>query len=78
MPRRSRKVKQSKSSGELSSNHDHLDEMIVAMTRFLGLQIDDVWKPTIRANFQVTMRHAILVSEFKLPDEAEPAPIFKP
>jgi len=35
------------------------------------------WKTTIRANLEMTLKHAALVDEFPLPDEAEPAPIFK-
>jgi hypothetical protein len=28
-------------------------------------------------NLQVTLRHAALVGEFALPDDAEPAPVFE-
>ena len=35
------------------------------------------WLPAIRTNLRVTFQHAATVSEFKLPDDAEPAPVFK-
>jgi hypothetical protein len=34
------------------------------------------WLPAVRANLDVTLKHATLVAEFELPDNAEPAPIF--
>ena len=33
--------------------------------------------PAVRANLRVTLAQAALVGEFALPDEAEPAPVFK-
>ena len=55
-----------------------LDDVIAESARSLGLKIDDAWKPAIRANLQVTLRHGALVSAFALDDEAEPAPVFEP
>jgi hypothetical protein len=31
----------------------------------------------VKANLEVTLRHADMVAEFGLPDDAEPAPVFK-
>ena len=31
----------------------------------------------MKANLAVTLKHAALVAEFALPDEAEPAPMFR-
>jgi hypothetical protein len=31
----------------------------------------------VRANLDVTLKHAAFVAEFELPDDAEPAPVFK-
>ncbi len=56
---------------------DPLDAYIDAAGRALALPIDPAWKPAIRANLEVTLRLAAQVSEFPLPDEAEPAPVFK-
>jgi hypothetical protein len=56
---------------------DTLDQFIEAAARTLSLPIEAEWKPTIRANLEMTLKHAALVDEFPLPDEAEPAPVFK-
>ena len=34
------------------------------------------WQPAVKANLEVTLKHAALVAEFELPDDAEPAPVF--
>ena len=58
--------------------HDPLDDVIDELARSLGLKIDKVWKPAIRTNLQVILRHGAVVASFSLDDEAEPAPVFKP
>ena len=54
-----------------------LDEFIVVAAAALDLPLDPAWHASIKANLEVTLRHAATVAEFPLPDEAEPAPIFK-
>jgi len=54
-----------------------LDEFIVAAAAALDLPLDPAWQASIKTNLEVTLRHAATVAEFPLPDEAEPAPIFK-
>ncbi len=54
-----------------------LDAYIEAAARALSLPIEPEWKPAIRANLQATLKHAAVVDEFPLPDEAEPAPVFR-
>jgi hypothetical protein len=54
-----------------------IDDFIVAAATALGLPLEDAWKPAVKANLEVTLRHADTVAEFKLPDDAEPAPVFK-
>jgi hypothetical protein len=56
---------------------DTLDAYIDAAARALGVPIEPAWKPAVRANLEVTLRLAALVTEFALPDEAEPAPVFE-
>ena len=53
-----------------------LDDYIDAVSNALGLSIDDVWKPAVRANLEVSLKLARLVDEFALPDEAESASVF--
>lgn len=54
-----------------------LDEFIVAGANALGLTIDKSWMPAVRSHLEVTLRHGASVTAFALPDEAEPAPVFK-
>ena len=50
---------------------------MAAAARALGLPMDSAWKANVILNIQLIMRHAALVDEFPLPDEAEPAPVFR-
>ena len=54
-----------------------LDAYIDAAAQALGIPIQPEWKPEIRANLDVTFKLAALVGEKELPDDAEPAPVFK-
>lgn len=54
-----------------------LDAFIAAGADVLDLPIDAAWLPAIRANLKVTLGHAAAVASFDLPDEAEPAPVFR-
>lgn len=56
---------------------DKLDSYIEAAAEALDLPLDPAWKPAVKANLAVTLGHAATVAEFALPDEAEPAPIYK-
>jgi 1-carboxybiuret hydrolase subunit AtzG-like protein len=53
-----------------------LDDYIDAVAKALALPIEEAWRPSIRANLDVSLRLARLVDEFALPDETEPAPVF--
>jgi RNAse (barnase) inhibitor barstar len=55
---------------------DPLDDLIDAAARALELPIEHEWKAAVKTNLQVTLRHGALVVAFKLPDEAEPAPVY--
>jgi len=55
---------------------DPLDDYIDAVGKALALPVQDVWKPAVRANLEVSLRLARLVDEFPLPDEIEPASVF--
>jgi Protein of unknown function (DUF4089) len=56
---------------------DDLDDFIAASARALALPVDPAWYPVIRSNLEVTFRLAAVVADFKLPDDAEPAPVFR-
>jgi Protein of unknown function (DUF4089) len=53
-----------------------LDQFIDAAARELALPVEPGWKPAVRFNLEVTLRAAALFTEFPLPDDAEPAPVF--
>ena len=54
-----------------------LDSLIEAAAEALKIEIDDAWKPAVRTNLEVVLQHAAKVDVFPLPDDAEPAPVFK-
>jgi len=54
-----------------------LDEFITASASVLALPVDPAWYAMIRSNLEVTFRLAALVADFPLPDDAEPAPVFR-
>jgi len=56
---------------------DKLDEFITTASAALDLPLEQTWRPAIKANLEVTLKLANLVAEFPLPDEAEPAPVYK-
>jgi hypothetical protein len=56
---------------------DPLDIFILAGARALGLKIAKGWMPAVRSNLAVTLRHAALVENLELPDDAEPAPVYR-
>ncbi|MEI7804304.1 MAG: DUF4089 domain-containing protein [Hyphomicrobiales bacterium] len=57
--------------------HDPLEDFIAAAARALDLPVEDAWKGAVKANLQATLAYAKLVAEFELPDDAEPAPVFR-
>ena len=38
--------------------------------------LDPSWEASVKFNLQLILRHAALVDDFSLPDDAEPAEIF--
>ena len=56
---------------------DSLDEMIESGAMALGIPLKAEWKAEIKIQLQVSLRHGSLVAAFPLPDESEPAPVFK-
>lgn len=54
-----------------------LDDFIVSAANALGLPLEEAWKTAVKTNLETTLCHAATVTEFKLPDDAEPAPVFE-
>jgi hypothetical protein len=55
---------------------DAVDVLVAASAQALGLTLDPSWHAGVKFNLQLILRHAALVDEFALPDDAEPAPVF--
>lgn len=51
--------------------------IIKAMAPLLGIQVDPAWQATVAANLRAVSAAAGLVLDFPLPDELEPAPVFR-
>lgn len=58
-------------------DRDQLDDFIDSAAKVLSLPLEPAWKPAVRANLEASLKLANMVSEFPLPDDAEPAPVFK-
>jgi hypothetical protein len=82
MARKSKPVKKyvakpTKRKPAAKTKPDALDAFIAAGAKTLDLPTQKAWLPAIKANLRVTLQHATAVGDFKLPDTAEPAPVFK-
>jgi hypothetical protein len=49
-----------------------------AAAALIGLPIDPAYRPGVVVNLERIAQMGALVMEFPLPDEAEPAPVFRP
>jgi hypothetical protein len=54
------------------------DATVDALAALLGLPIDPAHRPGVAMNLARIAALAALVTEFPLPDAAEPAPVFTP
>jgi hypothetical protein len=55
---------------------DALDDFIDAAARTLDLPIEAAWKGAVKTNLTITLALAASFTDFPLPDDAEPAPVF--
>jgi hypothetical protein len=56
---------------------DPTDDMVDAGARLLGIPLEPAWKPEVKTQLEVILRHARAVAEFPLPEDIEPAPVFR-
>ena len=73
-PVKKRPAKAARRKTPLQNKPDALDAFNAAAAI---VPTQKAWLPAIKANLRVTLQHAKTVSDFKLPDTAEPAPVFK-
>ncbi len=55
-----------------------LDALIDAAAPLLGLTLDVAWREAVRTHLGISLRHGLAVAAFDLPDELDPAPLFRP
>jgi hypothetical protein len=58
------------------TDHD-LDAWLDANAALLGIPISPDWRDTVRLHLGITRDHAQRVMEFTMPDDADPAPVFR-
>jgi hypothetical protein len=51
--------------------------LVAATAQELALPIDAAWRASVKLNLKLLFEHAALVDALSLPDEIEPAPVFR-
>ena len=74
---RAPRARQKPKSKPKPGRRDPLDDFIAAGARALDLKIDKAWMPAVRGQLEVILHHGTLAAAFALPDDAEPAPVFR-
>jgi hypothetical protein len=59
------------------SDTDELDAWLDANAALFGIKIAPEWRDTVRLHLGITRDLARRVLDFPLPDEADPAPMFR-
>jgi len=59
------------------SMRDELDDWLDANIALLGITVPPEWRQSVRLHLRVTRDMAQRVAEFPLPDETEPAAVFR-
>jgi len=59
------------------SEDPELDAWLDGTATLLGITVSDEWRETVRQHLRITRDVAQLVMDFPLPDEADPAPVFR-
>lgn len=72
-----RKTSRRKRTATAGKQADVIDTLVAASAQALSLRIDPAWRASVTRNLQVILKHAALVDQFSLPDDIEPAPVFR-
>jgi hypothetical protein len=75
--KRTAKASRKSRAAAVAKTTDGIDRLVLANARALGLTLDPAWHDSVASNLRLILRHAALVEEFQLPDDAEPAPVFR-
>jgi hypothetical protein len=54
-----------------------LDALIDAGTTVVGIEMKPEWRPAVRMHLAISLGHAATVMETPLPDDLDPAPVFR-
>jgi hypothetical protein len=54
-----------------------LDTLIDAGTAMLGIEVKAQWRAAVRMHLAISLGHAAAVLAVELPDELDPAPVFR-
>jgi hypothetical protein len=60
-----------------SRKPDDVSTLAAAGVKALALPVEAAWHAGITFNLQLLFKHAALIDSFALPDESEPAPVFR-
>jgi len=75
--RTKRKPLAARKAAQRKNDRDAIDALVAAGAQALGITLDPSWESGVKFNLQLILGHAARVDEFVLPDDAEPAPIFR-
>ncbi len=51
--------------------------LVVSSAKALALTLDPSWEAGTKRNLELLLRHATFIDEFSLPDDCDPAPVFR-
>jgi Protein of unknown function (DUF4089) len=79
MPGKAKTARKAKPQARRSrgKSANSIDALVTASAQALRLPIDPAWRPAVKINVQLLLKHAALVEEFLLSDDTEPAPVFR-
>jgi hypothetical protein len=79
MPGKAKTARKAKSPARRAraKTADSIDALVAASAQALRLPIDQSWHAAVRTNVRLLLKHAALVEEFSLPEDTEPAPVFR-
>jgi len=60
-----------------SSDGPDLDAFVDSGVKLLGISVDPAWRESVKANLAVILRQADAVMAVEIPDDTDPAPVFR-
>ncbi|GLK74220.1 DUF4089 domain-containing protein [Ancylobacter dichloromethanicus] len=68
----------SETTGRAAANRADIEAFLDAGLRVAGLPLEPELRPRVLMHLETAVAMAALVADFPLPDEAEPAPVYRP